>query len=122
MALSEEEQRLLDQLEASLRADDPKLAQKLASPAPRVVHQRRATLAGLGFVVGIVLLLIGLQTAWVVSVVGFVAMLASTVVALSSWQRATGPSSGSSRNKPQGDPPFVNKMEDRWRRRQQGGI
>ena len=72
MALSEEEQRLLDQLEASLRADDPKLAQKLASPAPRVVHQRRATLAGLGFVVGIVLLLIGLQTAWVVSVVGFV--------------------------------------------------
>ncbi len=122
MALSEEEQRLLDQLEASLRADDPKLAQRLASPAPRIVHQRRATLAGLGFVVGVVLLLIGIRSLWVVSVIGFVAMLAATVVALSSWQRATGPSGSSSRTKPQSDPPFLSKMEDRWRRRQQGGI
>ena len=90
MALSEEEQRLLEQLEASLAADDPKLAQTLGSSStPRQIHGRRATLAGVLFVVGLVLLVVGMQTSWAVSVIGFIAMLVATVIALGSWRKAT---------------------------------
>ena len=83
MALSEEEQRLLAQLEASLAAEDPKLAQTLGSHnTPRQMHGRRAALAGVLFVIGLVLLVVGLQTIWPLSVVGFIAMFAATIVAL----------------------------------------
>ena len=92
MALSEEEQRLLAQLEASLAADDPKLAQTLGSQTtPRQIHGRRATLAGLGFLVGVILLVVGLQTVWPLSVLGFLAMFGSTILALGSWRKATDP-------------------------------
>lgn len=123
MALSEEEQRLLEQLEASLAADDPKLAQTLGSTGtPRQIHGRRATLAGVLFIIGLVLLVLGLQTSWIVSVLGFIAMLTATVIALGSWHKATG-SDTKSKNKPaSSSEPFMGKMEDRWRRRQEGGL
>ncbi len=123
MALSEEEQRLLEQLEASLAADDPKLAQTLGSSStPRQIHGRRATLAGALFIFGLVLLVVGMRTTWIISVAGFIAMLAATVIALGSWRKATGPS-GQSKRAPSADSePFMGKMEDRWRRRQEGGL
>lgn len=121
MALSEEEQRLLAQLEASLAAEDPKLAQTLGGHPARRLHKRRATLAGLGFLAGIALLVVGMQTVWVVSVVGFLAMFVSTVIALGSWRKATNSSQGSSR-RPDPEPDFMGRMEDRWKRRQQDGL
>lgn len=42
MALSEEEQQLLAQMEAALAADDPKLADMLRGTGTRKVHRRRA--------------------------------------------------------------------------------
>lgn len=122
MALSEEEQRLLAQLEASLAADDPKLAQTLGSPnTPRQIHGRRATLAGLLFLLGVVLLIVGMRTFWLLSVAGFLAMFVATVVALGSWRKAT---DSSAQPRPAPHPssdPFMGRMEDRWRRRQDGG-
>lgn len=122
MELSDEEKRLLAQLEESLIADDPRLAQRLGGKArtSRQIHRRRATLAGLGFLLGIVMLVVGLQTVWVISVLGFIAMFASTVVALGSWQKAsdTHPSRAATGARP--SEPFLGRMEDRWRRRQEG--
>ena len=86
MALSDKEQRLLEQLEAALAAEDPKLANTLRGTTTRTLHRRRAALAGLGFVIGLAALVGGMQIAWFVSVIGFVIMLASTVVAVSSWR------------------------------------
>lgn len=86
MALSEHEQRLLDQLGEALAAEDPKLASTLRGHHSRTLHRRRAALAGLGFVLGVVALLAGMQFGWVISVAGFVVMLASTVLAISAWQ------------------------------------
>ena len=86
MALSEHEQRLLEQLEAALAADAPKLANTLRGSRSRSLHRRQAALAGLGFVVGLVALVAGMQFTWVISVLGFVVMLASTVVAISAWR------------------------------------
>lgn len=121
MALSEEEQRLLAQLEASLAADDPKLAQTLGSHAtPRQIHGRRATLSGLLFLVGLILLVVGLQTLWLLSVAGFLAMFIATIVALGSWRKATDPSVQPGHTPRSSSEPFMGRMEDRWRRRQDG--
>ena len=46
MALSDEEQRLLEQMEAALAAEDPKLVNTLRGTGARRVHRRRAALAG----------------------------------------------------------------------------
>lgn len=121
MALSEEEQRLLAQLEASLAAEDPKLAQTLGTRTPRQIHGRRATLAGLLFLVGLIGLVAGMQTIWLVSVAGFICMFVATIVALGSWRKVNDPSS---QPRPQQRPsePFMGRMEDRWRRRQEGDL
>ncbi|WIY81658.1 DUF3040 domain-containing protein [Propionimicrobium sp. PCR01-08-3] len=123
MALSEEEQRLLEQLEASLAEDDPKLAQTLGKTStPRQIHGRRATLAGVLFVLGLVLLVVGMRTNWIVSIFGFLAMLVATVVALGAWRKATGTAEKAKPTPPSSSEPFMGKMEDRWRRRQEGGL
>src|SRR3954447_3255790 len=97
MALSDEEQRLLEQMEAALAAEDPKLVNALRGTGTRRVHRRaaaprrggvlpRAALAGVGFFAGLVLLLVGMSTHIVFSVLGFVVMVAAAVIAIYSWQ------------------------------------
>jgi len=126
MALSEDEQRLLDQLEAALAAEDPKLASTLRGTGTRRLHKRRATFAGIGFLVGIGCLIGGMELHPLVSVLGFLIMLAATVVAVSSWhyvgldadgRPASGPGRGGGSDKD-----FMGRMEDRWRRRQDEGL
>lgn len=119
MALSEEEQRLLSQLEASWAAEDPRFAAKLSGKPVRRANKRRATVAGIGFLVGVGLLIAGMQTTWVLSVLGFVLMFASAVLIITSWQQV--PADGQHAAKQRGEPDFLNRMEDRWQRRQQEG-
>ncbi len=117
MALSEHEQRLLEQLEAALAADDPKLANALRGNRSRTLHRRRAALAGLGFVVGVAALLIGMQFGWVISVLGFVVMLASTVLAISAWQhvgRSSEPQAGTPHRAPTERDTWRHRPEDRF--------
>lgn len=118
MALSHEEQRLLEQLEQALAAEDPKLAHALRGAGTHTIHRRRAALSGLGFLAGITALVAGMETSVVVSVIGFVIMLISTVVAISSWQRV---SPESAVQQPQGarqtsESAFIDKLEERFRR------
>ncbi|WP_347347052.1 DUF3040 domain-containing protein [Nigerium sp.] len=129
MALSEEEQRLLEQMEAALAADDPKFANTLRGTSTRRLHKRRVALAGLGFVVGIAGLIAGMETHPAVSVIGFVVMLVSTIAALTSWQHVGNGNDGvparPSQPRPKSpttDTPFMDKMEERWRRRQDDGL
>ena len=128
MPLSNEEQKMLDELEASLRAEDPRLARTMGTPAkrrPPTRSRRKAGLAGLGFVAGLVLLLIGMQTVWVVSVIGFVLMLGSAVLALNAWSGSAASKTDappkSTTRRPVSSDPFTTRMEDRWRRRQDEG-
>jgi hypothetical protein len=115
MALSEKEQALLAQMEAALTAEDPKLASTLRGRTPNSVHRRRAALAAIGFIAGVAILIIGMGVSWVVSVIGFVLMLVSTVSALASWSRA------SSSRKPHSDAQdFLHRIEEQWRRNEDG--
>lgn len=125
MALSEEEQRLLEQMEAALAAEDPRLASTLRGTRTRRLHRRRAALAGLAFVVGLAALVAGMQLGVVVSILGFVIMLTATVIALTSWQHVGDeggtPRSPSRPRTPSSDSAFMDRMEERWRRRQDEG-
>lgn len=118
MALSENEQRLLEQLEAALAAEDPKFANTLRGSRSRTFHRRRAALAGVVFLVGIAALIAGMQLGqfgWVISVLGFVIMFGATIVALSAWRHVSdgaGPVGGF-------DHAFGRGAEE-WRRRRDG--
>ncbi|MDR0991000.1 MAG: DUF3040 domain-containing protein [Propionibacteriaceae bacterium] len=125
MALSEAEQELLAKLEASLTAEDPKLAQKLAEPPARRVHPQRATIGVIGALVGIALIVIGLSIALIwLSVAGFVVMLVATIFFLTAWRPNPG---GSGRpatrvgSPPPASPDFMSRLEQRWRQRQNPG-
>lgn len=130
MALSEQERKLLEQLEASLAADDPKFAESLRGTTSIKVHRRRATIAGLGFIIGTVLLVGGVQWHPAISVLGFIVMLGAAIVGINSWKRVGGqgePSepTGPKNNNPEPPRPssqdFMERLEERWRRRQEGG-
>jgi hypothetical protein len=85
--LSEEELRLLEQMERALVAEDPKLASTLRGTTLRASARRRAYIAAGGFVLGVVVLMTGavLQQT-LVGIAGFVVMLVSAYVALASWR------------------------------------
>ena len=139
MPLSDEELRLLEQMERALVEEDPKLASTLRGTSLRRSARRRAIVAGFVFAVGIAVLMTGAITQlWPVGVVGFVIMLASATVALGSvrGQQAgaetsvTDHSSGftvieggragrtrRTRNRTGSSHSFMERMEERWRRR-----
>jgi hypothetical protein len=85
--LSEEELRLLEQMERALVAEDPKLASTMRGSRMRHHARRRAYIAGGVFLVGVVTLMTGAVTSQtVVGIVGFVVMLGAAYVALVSWR------------------------------------
>ncbi len=125
MALSEQERKRLEQLEASLMAEDPTFAETLRGTSQFRVHRQRATLAGLGFLLGLAALVGGVQIHPVISIAGFVIMLVAAIVGISAWSRVEGQEQPT---KPKSPNPSVNtstdfmaKLEERWRKRQQGG-
>lgn len=125
MALSEQEQKRLDQLEASLLADDPKFADTLRGTPQFRVQRRRAALAGVVFVAGLAALVLGVQFQPLISIIGFVMMLVAAITGISAWSRVEGQEepkrSSSKSNHPSSGTDFMNKLEERWRKRQQGG-
>jgi hypothetical protein len=85
--LSEEELRLLEQMERALVAEDPKLASTMRGTTLRRHARRRAFIAGGVFVAGVVVLMTGaIMSQTLVGIAGFVIMLGSAYVALTSWR------------------------------------
>jgi F0F1-type ATP synthase assembly protein I len=128
MPLSEHEQRLLDQIERALYAEDPKFASTVRGGRLRKPSRRRRIQGVVLFVVGIVALVLGLVFRWfvgdfpVVSVVGFLLMFGGAVLAITSTggkkgEAAAGESGG--KTPPAGDEKnkFTSRMEERFRKR-----
>lgn len=87
MPLSEEELRLLEQMERALVEEDPKFASTLRGTAVRRTARRRTLLAAVGFLVGVVLLMTGaIAQITVLGIVGFVVMLGAAYVGITSWR------------------------------------
>ena len=88
MPLSEHEQRMLDQMERALYAEDPRFASALRGSQLRARYRRRAFLGILGILVGLALLPLGIgNKVPLLSVFGFLIMLASAIWATSNWRR-----------------------------------
>lgn len=123
MPLSDEEARLLHQLEQSLAAEDPDFASTLRGSKFLAHNRRVAILAVLGFLGGIALLFGGAVSAmtWL-GVLGFVVMLGSAYVFVTAWRRGIGQAEEGADDpvsqKPTGS--FVDRLEERWQRRQDG--
>ncbi|MBX9425744.1 MULTISPECIES: DUF3040 domain-containing protein [Streptomyces] len=132
MPLSEHEQRMLEQMERALYAEDPKFATALEGSGLRTYTRRRVYQAVAGFLVGIALLMAGMvaQQIWI-SVVGFLVMLGCAVLAVTGWRKAPKPgeqpaqggvAAGGRQTRQRRS--MMNRIEERWQRRrdeQQGG-
>jgi hypothetical protein len=129
--LSEHEQRQLEQIEQALYAEHPRFAKAVRAADPRVHYRRRVVYAAILFVIGVALLPVGVSTYIAISVAGFIIMLGSCYWAAISYRRmnglATGRMSagdrrdGRSRRGGRGGPGLSDRLEERWRRRQEGG-
>jgi hypothetical protein len=137
--LSEYEQRQLGQIEQALRAGDPRFADAVQAADPRVHYKRRVIAAALGFLAGAGLLLAGVAINIIlIAVAGFAVMLACSLWAVTSYQRMTGITTGrvpakdrTSAKKPRaakgrraGDQVrsgMMDRLEERWRHRQERG-
>jgi DUF3040 family protein len=121
--LSDHEQRLLEQIERALYAEDPKFASAVRSTDLRTHYRRRLVRAAVGVIIGIGILVAGIvanpfpSSYLVFGVAGFLVMFGSALYGVTSWRRsqiirgvtqprAVGPKLS-----------VVERFEERWRRR-----
>ena len=151
MPLSEEELRLLEQMERALVEEDPKFASTLRGTSLRRSARRRAIAAGVVFLVGIAMLMGGVMSGnhtlgFVIGIGGFVVMLGSATVALTAirGQQAAAADPRSAMHPSRGftvidggrtgrtrrprrasaarsSGTFIERVEERWRRRREQG-
>lgn len=126
MPLSEHEQRMLDQIERALYAEDPKFANTVRHTNPQVHYKRWIVKASIGFVVGVAIMMGGvIANQPLVGAVGFAVMLGCTLWGLSGWRRVAGgaPTAADDPSpqprRPQ-RPGMMDRFEERWRKRQEG--
>jgi hypothetical protein len=128
MPLSDHEQRMLDQIESALYAEDPKFASSVRGGNLRAPSARRR-LQGVGlFVLGLAMLVAGVAIKAtmiggfpVLSLLGFIVMFGAVVFAITGpkvpGDRDRGPAPGSARRSKASGGSFSSRMEDRFRRR-----
>ena len=130
MPLSDHEQRMLDQIESALYAEDPKFASSVRGGGLRAPTARRRLQGAALFVTGLAMLVSGVAfkatmigSFPILSVIGFIVMFGGVVFAI------TGPRVGKGDRVPNDltaqrqkrakgtGGSFTNRMEDRFRRR-----
>jgi len=123
--LSEHEQRLLEQMERALYAEDPKFASSLRSAGPRPGSRRKAAVGVLTALVGLGLLITGAATSLiVVGVLGFLAMLVGTFLVVTTMrarpevETAAPGKPGKAAKAPKTG--FMDRVEERFRQRREG--
>ena len=135
MPLSEHEQRQLEQIEQALYREDRRLVRLVRSSDPRVHYRRRVAEALIGLALGAVMIAAGIVLTVIgLAVAGVVVMLLCVIWALNSWRQmstvALGTTPGPAgkrrprRSRRKGAAPratFGERLDERWRRRQEGG-
>ncbi|HEX6520567.1 MAG TPA: DUF3040 domain-containing protein [Streptosporangiaceae bacterium] len=134
MPLSEHEQRQLEQIEQALYREDPKFTRLVRSSDPRVHYKRKLVQAVVGVLIGAGLLAAGLVTRHVyLELAGAVVLVLSLLWAVINWRQhmartraaRTRVTRRTDRRRPirgsrgsRGS--FMERLEERWRRRQEG--
>jgi hypothetical protein len=139
--LSEHEQRQLEQIEQALYREDRRLGRLVRSSDPRVHYRRRILQAVIGILVGGGLVAAGLITkfVWHVGLVaaGVALVLLCAIWALAGWRHLAGiklgtvgadgvvrprKRKGRKRRQRQGQQGMMDRLDERWRRRQEGDL
>ena len=119
--LSEHEQQMLAQLEQALASEDPRFAHQMRGGAAFGVRRRRLAVGVLGFVLGLGLVILGVNTMMWIGAVGFAVMVAAVAFALAPTRtldtakdaaRPAAPTKGGSG--------FMGRLDARWERRERG--
>jgi hypothetical protein len=125
--LSEHEQRLFEQIERSL-AEDPKFASAVRSTDPRFHARRRIIVAVIAVLLGLAVLIFGVAGKNpLLGVAGFVVMLGAAALGIQSFRRGRHPelkAVGGTAARRAGGPrraSMLDRLEDRWRNRQDRG-
>ena len=127
MELSEEELRLLEQMERALVEEDPKLASTLRGTSFQRAARRRMVLGGVILLAGIGLLVVAVLlelSAVIQTVVGVLGHHPSPKVR-ASGRSGFGVVDGGRQHRPgrqRSGSPFMERMEERWRRRRERGF
>jgi membrane-bound ClpP family serine protease len=128
MPLSEHEQKLLEQMEQALYADDPKFATNIRT-AGGSASRGRAALGVLAVLAGLGLLVAGVAVTPALGVVGFTIMLIGAVITYSAFttravisESPEGEAETLIQKMPKAPKSsgFMDRMEDRWRKRTDG--
>ncbi|HEU4849517.1 MAG TPA: DUF3040 domain-containing protein [Terrimesophilobacter sp.] len=119
MPLSEQEQRLLEEMERSLYQNDADFVATVGSRSSRP-NYRMIVVGVLIGIIGIVGIVIGVATRLpLVGVLGFVVMFVGVLLALSRSKGAAVPVEADDRGKAEHSG-FMDRMNERWDRRQEG--
>ena len=131
MPLSDHEQRMLDQIESALYAEDPKFASSVRGGTLRAPSTRRRLQGAALFVVGLAMLVSGVAfkatmigSFPILSVIGFIVMFGGVVFAITGprvnrkGDRSAPTDIGAARQtKALGGGSFTRRMVDRFRKR-----
>jgi len=124
MPLSEHEQRLLEEMERSLYQNDADFVAKVGGKRARPAY-RSIVLGILLAVVGVGVLVVGVYFQQpLVGILGFVVMFVGVLVAIAPGKRvavepgASDPKRAKARG---GQSGFMDRMNDRWEKRNDGG-
>jgi len=134
MPLPEDEERQLQEIEQALYRDDPKFGRRMRASGPGAHYKRKLMQALAGIMIGVGLLSAGAVTHRVyLEAAGVVILLLSLTWAVVSWQRYAArvrPARSRAGTKTAKDAKrrpgqtrrarMMERMEERWRRRQQG--
>lgn len=139
MPLSEHEQRLLEQMERALYAEDPKFATSLRSASAGRASRGRAAFGVLVLLGGVTLLMLGAilpliplgVAGFVVMVIGatltYIGLRGRSATPAAEGDAAAGATPGAAaggaapRKAPKQSSGFMDRLEDRWRKRRDEG-
>jgi peptidoglycan/LPS O-acetylase OafA/YrhL len=118
MPLSEHEQRILEEIERRLVAEDPKFAREVAAGGTHGAALRKVRRGAISFVAGFGLLVAGLFDPAHLLVLGIVAF---TVMVAAAALVASGVKQVGRERVERARSGWLARMEDRWRRRYERG-
>ncbi|GAA3901172.1 DUF3040 domain-containing protein [Microbacterium invictum] len=124
MPLSEQEQRLLDEMERHLMHNDADVVS--ASRAGKSLSYRNIVYGSILVLVGIAALIVGISSSLIiVGVIAFLIMVAGVILAVTPSRTASAPRADAGTKKaspaPQSSGSFMDRMNERWDRRNDKG-
>jgi hypothetical protein len=116
---------MLDQMEQALAAEDPKFASQMQGAGLAALQRRRWLVGAVGVLLGLGLVIVGVNTSMWVGAVGFAVMVAAAVYAVTPPRKANlavvrddgeaHPKSPKGRRKGSS---LIDRLDERWERRE----